>query len=91
MFSICSFIYFRRMTYKHPSSWHLRAEVKVDDKPVDLRYKYCVMNDNEENGGIPRWEPGEEHTVKITGTGKAEQKDVWGVCIHSIRFIVLLK
>eukprot|EP00026_Physarum_polycephalum_P012480 Phypoly_transcript_12793.p1 GENE.Phypoly_transcript_12793~~Phypoly_transcript_12793.p1 ORF type:complete len:274 (+),score=32.28 Phypoly_transcript_12793:172-993(+) len=68
----------RRMTYKHPSSWHLRAEVKVEGKPVDLRYKYCVMNDNEENGGIPRWEPGEEHTVTI-GSGKAEQKDVWGL------------
>jgi len=69
----------RRMTYKHPSTWSLRAEIKVEgDKPLDLRYKYCVMNDNEENGGIPRWEPGEEHTLKIS-TGKHEQKDVWGL------------
>ena len=74
----CS-IFARRMIYKHPSSWYLRAEVKIEDKPIDLRYKYCVLNDNENGGGIPRWEPGEEHTVKITGMGKTEQKDVWGV------------
>jgi len=69
----------RRMTYKHPSTWHVRVELKVENTPIDLRYKYCVLNDNEENGGIPRWEPGEEHRLEISRPGKSEQKDVWGL------------
>lgn len=80
------------MTYKHPSTWTLRADIKIEgDKPLELRYKYCVMNDNEENGGIPRWEPGEEHILRVSpGTVKAEQKDVWGVCFKQYNYIIII-
>jgi len=69
----------RRMTYRHPSSWFLHAELRVEaDKPL-LKYKYCIMNDNEPNGGVPRWEPGEVHLIEINQGSKLECKDVWGL------------
>lgn len=72
------------MIYRHPSTWFLQVELRPGATlPAGqqlLKYKYCIMNDNEENGGIPRWEPGEEHKAELT-RNKIECKDVWGVCI----------
>jgi len=68
----------RRMMYKHPSTWFLQTKLEQDLKAQVLKYKYCIMNDNEENGGVPRWEPGEEHKAELT-RAKVECKDVWGL------------
>jgi len=70
----------RRMVYKQPATWYLHLDLRLEtDKPIELKYKYVVMNDNEENGGIPRWEPGQEHILEINNIEKLECSDVWGV------------
>jgi len=69
----------RRMAYRHPSSWYLHLELRDQEKDSVLKYKYCILNDKEADGGIPRWEPGEEHKVELPKNGKLDFPDVWGL------------
>jgi len=67
-----------RMHCQSPSKWRLSFDIHNESKV--LKYKYCILNDLQDAGGIPFWEPGKDRELNWAScNGEVEQiSDTWG-------------
>jgi len=66
----------KRMDCKD-SKWRVSFIIN-SSPPLTLKYKYCILNDHQEGGGIPFWEPGGDRELTITNENEVIRHDAWG-------------
>jgi hypothetical protein len=68
------------MKYTPQGVWDLYIDLPIAGGKK-LGYKYCILDDNQPNGGIPFWEPALDHEIEIPtdNTLLIECIDMWGV------------
>jgi len=69
----------KRMNYTFHGVWDLSIDVLLSSGEP-FCYKYCILDDRVENGGIPYWDPAPEYKFTNWSPGKTvERHDNWGL------------
>lgn len=69
----------KRMNYTFHGVWDLAIDVTLNTGEP-FCYKYCILDDRVENGGIPYWDPAPEYKIPNWAPNKTmERLDSWGV------------